>query len=127
MPTSNMPTSNVARKSYPSDLTDEQGAMLEPLIPPARQNRGGRPPHFPRLEVIFGDNRYNNHEIEAWRQENRPDWRIEIKNREPGVKGFAVIRKRWVVERTNAWNGRARRNRKDYALFETGAYLERVA
>src|SRR6266704_1925548 len=32
------------RKKYPSDLTDEQWAILEPMIPPAKQsNRGGRP------------------------------------------------------------------------------------
>src|SRR5947209_19497999 len=29
------------RKPYPSDVTDEQWALLEPLIPPARP--GGRP------------------------------------------------------------------------------------
>ena len=162
----------ISRKRYPSDLTDEQWAILEPLIPPARQNRGGRPrevnmreivnaifyvnrsgcqwdmlPHdllpkstvyeyfsawrddgtvapkllakispeeFPRLSVIFGDNKYHNHELEAWRKENRPDWRIEVKTREPGTKGFTVLAKRWVVERTNAWNGKARRNSKDY-------------
>ena len=27
--------------------------------------------------------------------------------------GFAPVRKRWVVERTNAWEGRSRRNSKD--------------
>jgi putative transposase len=32
------------RKNYPSDLTDEQWAIVEPMIPPAKQsNRGGRP------------------------------------------------------------------------------------
>jgi len=34
----------VHRKNYPSALTDEQWAILEPRIPPAKQsNRGGRP------------------------------------------------------------------------------------
>lgn len=69
---------------------------------------------FPRLSVIFGDSKYHNHELEAWRKEHRPDWHIEVKAREPGTKGFAVLPKRWVVERTNAWNGKARRNSKDY-------------
>src|SRR5262244_2635451 len=32
------------RMRYPSDLTDEQWAIVEPLIPPAKQSpRGGRP------------------------------------------------------------------------------------
>ncbi len=40
------------RKSYPSDLTDEQWARLEPLIPAARSNRGGRPREIDMREVI---------------------------------------------------------------------------
>jgi putative transposase len=30
------------------------------------------------------------------------------------VKGFVVLPKRWIVERTFAWIGRYRRNSKDY-------------
>src|SRR5215813_11193693 len=33
-----------SRKRYPSDLTDEQGAIVDPMIPPAKQRpRGGHP------------------------------------------------------------------------------------
>ena len=69
---------------------------------------------FPRLETIFGDTKYHNHALDAWLTKNRPGWRIEVKARPEGTKGFTPVRKRWVVERTNAWNGRARRNSKDY-------------
>jgi putative transposase len=69
---------------------------------------------FPRLETIFGDTKYPNHALEAWLAKHRPGWRIEVKARPEGSKGFTPVRKRWVVERTNAWNGRARRNSKDY-------------
>ena len=31
-----------------------------------------------------------------------------------GNEGFSAVRIRWVVERTNAWNGRSRRISKDY-------------
>ena len=32
------------RKKYPSDLTDEQWALLGPMLPPPKQSkRGGRP------------------------------------------------------------------------------------
>jgi len=40
------------RKSYPTDLTDEQWAILEPLVPAARTKRGGRPREVPMREVI---------------------------------------------------------------------------
>ena len=69
---------------------------------------------FPRLETIFGDTKYHNHALEEWLTKNRPGWRMEVKARPEGTKGFTPVRKRWVVERTHAWNGRARRNSKDY-------------
>lgn len=72
------------------------------------------PESFPRLKTIFGDSKYHNHNLNAWLKQNRPAWRIEVKNRPQGSRGFAPLPKRWVVERTNAWNGRARRNSKDY-------------
>jgi len=72
------------------------------------------PKAFPRLETIFADNKYHNYTLQAWMSEHRPEWRIETKTRPPGSKGFTPLEKRWVVERTNAWNGRYRRNSKDY-------------
>src|SRR5437867_8530861 len=42
-----------SRKVYPSDLTDEQWAIVEPMIPPAKQNpRGGRPREVDMREVL---------------------------------------------------------------------------
>jgi len=52
--------------------------------------------------------------LNAWLAKKRPGWRIEVKARPEGSTGFTPVRKRWVVERTNAWNGRARRHSKDY-------------
>jgi putative transposase len=69
---------------------------------------------FPRLTIIFGDSKYHNHDLYAWLTEHRPGWRIEVKKRPEGRTGFTPLPKRWVVERTNAWNGRSRRNSKDY-------------
>lgn len=39
---------------------------------------------------------------------------IEIVKRSDDVKGFEVLPKRWIVERTFAWLGRYRRLSKDY-------------
>jgi len=69
---------------------------------------------FPRLETILGDTKYHNHDLQAWMATHRPTWRLEVKTRPEGSTGFTPLRKRWVVERTNAWNGRDRRNSKDY-------------
>jgi putative transposase len=69
---------------------------------------------FPRLLTIFADKKYHNHALDAWMAEHRPAWHLEIKMRPEGITGFTPLAKRWVVERTNAWHGRYRRNSKDY-------------
>ena len=47
-----MLTESTQRKSYSSDLTDEQWAILEPLVPAAHTQRGGRPREVNMREVI---------------------------------------------------------------------------
>ncbi len=39
-------------KRYPTDLTDEQWAKLEPLLPPRAHT--GRPPKYPLREIVNG-------------------------------------------------------------------------
>src|SRR5512143_4193756 len=86
------------------------------------------PQEFPRLSVIFADNKDRNHDLEAWMKAHRPGWRIEVKTRPEGVSGFTPLKKRWVVERTNAWNGRFRRNSKDYERRpESSAAMIKIA
>jgi len=72
-------------------------------------------PHdFPRLVTIFADQKYHNHALDAWMAEHRAGGHIEVTMRPAGTKGFTPLEKRWVIERTNAWHGRYRRNSKDY-------------
>jgi transposase len=40
------------RKPSPADVTDAQGAILAPLIPPPRTQRGGRPREVARRDVL---------------------------------------------------------------------------
>lgn len=70
---------------------------------------------YPRLQVVWADSKYHNHELRAWK-DARGDlpWELEIVSRPDGAKGFVLLPKRWVVERTFAWLGRARRLSKDY-------------
>jgi transposase len=104
-------------------LVDTIGLLLVVLITSAALDDGAAAikllthisaDEFPRLTVIFGDSKYHNHDLHAWLTEHRPGWRIEVKKRPGGTTGFIPLPKRWVVERTNAWHGRARRNSKDY-------------
>jgi putative transposase len=104
-------------------LVDTLGLLIVVLITSAGLDDGVaapkllqliEPKDFPRLETICADNKYHNHALHTWMEEHRPHWRIEVKTRPEGVTGFTPLEKRWVVERTNAWNGRYRRNSKDY-------------
>lgn len=75
------------------------------------------PEKFARLETIFGDNKYHNHEFKEWlKRHSDGQWHTEISSRplDKERKGFQPVRIRWVVERTFAWIGRYRRNSKDY-------------
>ena len=104
-------------------LVDTLGLVLAILITSAGLDDGlaaplllghVTPQDFPRLLTIFADQKYHNHTLEAWIAEHRTGWRIEVKARPEGMKGFTPLEKRWVIERTNAWHGRYRRNSKDY-------------
>ena len=54
--------------------------------------------------------------------------RLEIVRRPEGAKGFVLLPKRWVVERTFSWIGRWRRLSRDYEhLTETSESMVRIA
>ena len=62
---------------------------------------------FPWLELIWADGCYN-----AWQDAavaKVPPLRTEIVKRSDDMKGFVVLPRRWVVERTFSWFGRNRR------------------
>ena len=65
------------------------------------------------LEKLWADAIYNKCGLVEWVRETL-DLVLEIVEREPGQKGFQVLPRRWVVERTFAWLGRYRRLSKDY-------------
>lgn len=77
---------------------------------------------YPRLEVMWADNKYHNHALNEWKSKQRTlPWRLEIVRREPGARGFTLLPKRWVVERSFAWLGRSRRLSKDYERHTTSS------
>lgn len=65
-----------------------------------------------RLQRIWADGGYRGQFIETiWRV---CGWTVEIVLRSDDVKGFQVLPKRWIVERTFAWLLNFRRLSKDY-------------
>jgi len=69
---------------------------------------------LPRLEKIWGDGKYNNRSLDSWILESQAPYKIEVVSRPIGAKGFVLLHRRWVVERTFAWLGRYRRHSRDY-------------
>src|SRR5438046_2072222 len=134
------------RKPYPTDLTDEQWAIIEPLIPPCKP--GGRDRKTDMREVVNAL-RYLVRGGIAWRllphdfpPQGTVWWyywcwgqaeagiELEIVKRADGTKGFVVQAKRWIVERTLGWLNGYRRLSKDYEgtteSSETMIYLAMI-
>lgn len=104
-------------------LVDTLGLLLGVLVTTAALDDGAAAPRLleqiplsdlPRLQKLWGDHKYHNHDFRAWLAKHRPAWELEVKSRPADSTGFTPIPKRWVAERTFGWNGRCRRHSKDY-------------
>ncbi len=67
---------------------------------------------FTRLKLIWADEGYAGKLVD-WTKSNC-GWILEIVKQKKERKGFQVLPKRWIVERTFSWLGRYRRLSKDY-------------
>ena len=74
---------------------------------------------FPWLRLIFADGGYRGETAAC--AAAREGLRLAIVTRDPGTRGFALLPRRWVVERTFAWFGRNRRLAKDFEATITSA------
>jgi len=82
---------------------------------------------FPWLELIWADGGYSAWQVDA-AVAKVPPLRLEIVKRSDDTKGFVVLPRRWVVERTFSWFGRNRRLAKDFEnLVETLATFVTLA
>jgi putative transposase len=88
---------------HAADIQDRDGAKL------VLERLRGR---FSRLTLIWADGAYAGQLIEWAKQ--FASWTLEIVKRKDDLKGFHVLPRRWVVERTFGWLGRYRRLSKDY-------------
>jgi putative transposase len=83
-------------------------AAAAPLLSLARY-------YFPSLVKIWADGGYSG-ELVRWVQ-IWCHWTLEIIKRRDRAPGFQVVPKRWIVERTFGWLGRARRLSKEYEYY----------
>src|SRR3954465_9584824 len=83
----------------------------------------GLKPFVPRLKKIWADGAYAGEKLSGWLEE-QGGWELQIVERDREAKGFEVLPRRWIVERTFSWLIRNRRLSKDYErLVQTRCVL----
>ena len=95
---------------HPANIQDRDGAAL---VLNKRTRR-----LFPFIERIYADGGYQGPRVRA-AAARTGTWKIEIIKRSDIAKGFVVLPKRWVVERTLAWISRNRRLSRDFERYAT--------
>ena len=114
-------------------VVDTMGLLLAVVVHSASvQDRdgvklvtGGLKAKFPRLKLIWADGAYE--AAVGWaKQFGR--FVLELVRKPSGQKGFVLLPRRWVVERTFAWLVRCRRLARDYErLTESSEAMVHVA
>jgi transposase len=96
---------------HEAGIQDRDGAV--PLLASIRDT-------FPWLRHVFADGAYAGAKLET-ALAALGQWTLEIVKRPVTAKGFEVLPRRWVVERTFAWLGRNRRLAKDFETLIASA------
>ena len=110
-------------------LVDTLGLVLGTVVTPAScpEREGAQlvlqrvGDWFPRWRKLWVDGGYTGDTFAQWVREHWPKLQVEVVKRSDSVQGFAVLPRRWVVERTFGWLMRHRRLVRDYERIEASA------
>lgn len=97
---------------HPADIQDRDGGIL------VLKTLFGM---FPFLRKLFADSGYQGRKFQSALAKVLPQLETEIIKRSDRAKGFEVLPRRWVVERTLAWLNRCRRLAKDWECLNQNA------
>lgn len=97
---------------HPADIQDRDGGVL------VLSTMFGM---FPFLLKVFADGGYQGPQFRNALAQVLPQLSVEIVKRSDHAKGFEVLPKRWVIERTLAWLNRCRRLAKDFESLTRNA------
>ena len=97
---------------HPADIQDRDGGVL------VLKTLFGR---YPFLKRLFADGGYQGPVFDKGQKKAMPGLATEIIKRSDTAKGFEVLPRRRVVERTFAWLGRCRRLAKDFENLSRNA------
>ena len=76
---------------------------------------------YPFLRRLYADGGYQGPQFQAGLRQAMRTVEVEIVKRSDTARGFAVLPKRWIVERTIAWLNRCRRLAKDWECLNRRA------
>jgi len=76
---------------------------------------------FTRLRKLWVDGGYTGEPFAHWVRAHWPKLEVEVVKRSDAAIGFAVLPRRWIVERTFGWLMRHRRLVRDYERTEASA------
>ena len=101
------------------------GVWLTPASTPERAGAEGLLGRvlvwFSWLRIMWVDGGYTGPAFASWVRTLRPKLKVEVVRRCDKLEGFAVLPRRWVVERTFGWLMKQRRLVRDYERTETSA------
>lgn len=110
-------------------MVDTLGLLLHAIVHPADiQDRDGGVLVMatlfglhPFLRKLYADGGYQGPQFQSGLRQAMQQVEVEIVKRSDMAKGFTVLPRRWIVERTIAWLNRCRRLAKDWECLNRKA------